>query len=129
MTAIGGPIQEVSIGGRLFPVAADADATRDLGGYTNTVSPNGDGKTARMLKEASPWSVEGLTLATDDAQADQEYLQAVANKMDWTNNITIKFVTGLVYQGKGTITDKIEFSSSKATASVKLGGPGQLTQQ
>jgi len=128
MTAIGGPIQEVTIDGRLFPVAADADTTRDLGGFTNEVSPNGDGS-ARLLKTRIPWSIEGLTLQCDDAQADQEFLQNVSNSNDWTNAITIKFASGLVYQGKGTITDKVEFSSSKATASVKLGGPGQLTQQ
>ena len=47
--AIGGSIESVSIGGRPFTVASDADATRDLGGYTSETRANGDGTTRDIL--------------------------------------------------------------------------------
>ena len=53
MAAVGGSIQEVALSGRVFGVAADAEAQRKLGGLENEVMPNGDGMTARLVK--TPW--------------------------------------------------------------------------
>jgi len=127
MAAVGGPIESVSIRGRLFPVAADADATRKLGGFENEVQPNGDGS-ARMVKSRIAWMVDGLSLAIDHDRADQEFLKEIADGKDWVP-ITVTYASGHTYQGKGTVSGEFGASSQNATAPVTLSGPGELTQQ
>jgi len=127
MPAVGGSIQAVSLRGRLLPVAADADGTRDIGGFANEVQSNGDGS-ARIVKTRKPWIIGGLTLEVDDDRADQEFLQEIADSNDYVS-ITIELVSGTVYMGEGTITDNIEFSTQNSTAGVTLSGPRNLEQQ
>jgi len=127
MAAVGGPIESVSIRGRLFPVAADADATRKLGGFENEVQPNGDGS-ARMVKSRIAWMVDGLSLAIDHDRADQEFLKEIADGKDWVP-ITVTYASGHTYQGKGTVSGEFGANSQNATAPVTLSGPGELTQQ
>jgi hypothetical protein len=127
MTAVGGSLESISIDGRLFPVTADADGNRNLGGFKNDLQPNGDG-TARLVKERINWSYDGITIEVDDARADQEFLQKTADSNDFVT-ITITHASQVTYQGKCTIVDEIAYSSNKSTAQIKLGGPGKLTQQ
>ena len=51
---IGGSIESVSVDNQLFAVAADADATMQLGGFNNEIQPNGDG-TSRIIKTRVAW--------------------------------------------------------------------------
>jgi hypothetical protein len=125
--AVGGSIESVSVDGRLFPVAADAAANRNLGGFKNEVQANGNG-TARLLKTRIPWLVEGLTLEVDDDRSDQEFLKKVADGKEFVD-ITFTFASGHTYQGSGQIVDEIVFDSSKATAEIKFSGPGDASQQ
>jgi len=125
--AIGGSIESVTLAGREFAVAADADASRDLGGFTKTIEPNGNG-TARTVMTRKPWKIEGLTLSTDDDRADQEFLQDIA---DNPNDVAIAITeaSGAVYQGVGSITDDLTKGTQNATTGVTLMGPGKLTKQ
>ena len=93
MAAIGGSIQEVSIGGRIFPVAADADATRKLGGFSNEIQPNGDGS-ARKVMTRQAWEIGGLTLSLDADRGDHEYLQSVADAKSYVD-ITVTEASGV----------------------------------
>ena len=128
MAAVGGSIQEVILAGRTFAVAADAEAQRKLGGWENEVQANGDGYTARLIKTRVPLSITGLTLEVDDSRGDNEFLQELANRLDfWPLSVT--FASGKTYQGSGQITDALETSSQNATAAVSLSGPGILTLQ
>lgn len=128
MAAVGGSIIAVSLKGRIFPVAADADAARSLGGYTNEVAPNGDGS-ARIIKTRTPWKVSGLTLECDDERGDQAFLQQdIADAQDFVT-CTVELAGGDVYQGRGTITEEIEYSTQNATAAVTLMGPQKLERQ
>lgn len=127
MAGIGGSIQSVSINGRLFPVAADADTTRKLGGFENEVQANGDG-TARTIKTRAPWALGGLQVEIDEDRADQQYLQDIADGSD-NVPIAITYVSGKTYQGTGTLTDEISFSNTSATATVNMMGTGKLTIQ
>lgn len=124
---IGGSIESVSIDNKLFAVAADADATMSLGGYSNEVQPNGD-RTARIIKTVVPWSISGLMLTVDDDAADQEFLQSIADGNVWVP-VTVRMASGVTYQGTGTVTDAVERSTQSATMSVSLSGIGALTQQ
>ena len=127
MTAVGGPVESVSIDGEYFTVAADADAGRELGGYTNENQSNGDG-TARLIKSRKPWQIDGLTLAIDDLLNHQEFLQNKADQLGYFP-INITFASGLVYGGTGQIVDELKFGNAGATVPVTLGGPQKLTQQ
>jgi hypothetical protein len=127
MTVIGGSIESVSIRGRLFAVAADADAKKKLGGFTVEVSANGDG-TARKIMTRVPWSIDGITLNMDDSLGDQEFIQGIADLKEYVD-ITMTLCSGVVLQALGTVTGDIEGSTMASTLAVNLGGPGKVTSQ
>ncbi len=127
MAAIGGSIESVTLDGRVFAVAADAEAQRKLGGFENEVQANGDG-TARLVKTRVPLSIDGLTIEVDDDRGDHEFLQALSDRNDFFP-IVITYPSGVSYQGTGQITGETQASSQAATAAVSLMGPGILTRQ
>lgn len=122
-----GPIQDVSINGRTFAVAEDADVSRNLGGRQNTLLRNGNG-TVRVQQNNVAWSLSGLQLAVDDDAGDHEFLQNIANSGNLVP-MNITYASGVVYGGQGTITDEMTYSSASGTASVTLSGQGQLAKQ
>lgn len=127
MTAVGGSIESVSVDGREFSVATDADGGRKLGGFENDVQANGN-RTARLIKTAVPNAINGLTLSVDDDNLDHEFLQERANgKLFFDFSIT--FVDGNTYAGQAQITGELAYSSQSATAAVNFMGPGELTIQ
>jgi len=126
MTA-GGSIIEVSLKGRIFPVAADAESNRKLGGWENEVESNGDGS-ARIIKTRVPLLLDGITLEIDDARGDQEYLQARAAESDFFP-IAITYASGDTYSGSAQITGEIQKGSKNTTAQITLSGPGDLRRQ
>lgn len=125
--AVGGSIESISIRGRLFPVASDAEATKKLGGFENEVQSNGDGG-ARLVKTRIPWGIDGVQVEISDARADAEFLQEIADGFDWVP-ITITLASGVTYQAKGTVAGEVGSSTQNATASITLSGPGTLSQQ
>jgi len=127
MSAIGGSIESVSLDGRLFAVAADAESQRKLGGFENEVAANGDGG-ARIIKTRVPLNIEGLTVEVDDSREDQEYLQELADSNDFFP-LVITYASGESYQGSAQITGENPTSSQAATAAISLMGPGKLTKQ
>lgn len=127
MPAVGGSIQSISIRGRLFPVASDAEANKKLGGFENEVQANGDG-TARLVKTRVPWMIDGLQIEINDDRGDHEFLQEIADALDFVS-ITMELASGTIYEGTGTITDEVQASSQNATATIKVGGPGTLSAQ
>lgn len=127
MAAVGGSIESVSINGRTFAVASDAEANRKLGGFENEVQANGNG-TARLVKTRVPWSLDGLQVEVDDSRGDAEFLQEISDGNVFVP-IAITFASGMTYQAEGTITGELQTSSQNATASVSLGGPGNMTSQ
>lgn len=127
MPAIGGSIESITINGRNFGVAADADTQRKLGGFENDVQANGDGST-RTIKTRVPWSLEGSTINIDDDNGDQEFLQQLADS-NTDFPVAITFVSGVVYQGTGQITGELTYSNANSTATIGLMGSQQLTKQ
>jgi hypothetical protein len=127
MATVGGSIQEVSVDGRNFAVAADADVTVKLGGFANEVQANGNG-TVRVLATNEPWSVSGLQVEIDNNRADHDFLQEKADSHALVT-FSITYADGNTRQGKGTITGGIEGSSSSATAALSLMGEGKLELQ
>ena len=127
MPAVGGSVESVTINGRLYAVAADAEGQRKLGGKENEVQPNGNG-TARLVQVPVTWSVEGLTLEVDDSRGDDEELQAQSNRPDFFP-IAFTFASGIVYSGTGQMTGDGSTSSMATTKAVNFSGPGKLTPQ
>ncbi len=127
MAAVGGSIESVTLNGRPFAVAADAEAQRKLGGWENAVEANGNG-TGRLIKTRVPMSISGLTVEIDDSRGDHEFLQDLANLNDFFP-LAITYASGRTYQGVGQIVDELQVSSQNATAQLSLAGPGNLTPQ
>lgn len=123
----GGSIESVTIGGRTFAAAADADVGRKLGGFENEFQPNGDG-TARDIMTRVNWMLSGLTLVISDINGDQEFLQDIADTPGSTP-ITATYPDGSIYQGSGKPVGEVVFNNQSQTASLDLGGPGKLTRQ
>ena len=123
----GGSMESVSLDGRQFAVAADADSQRKVGGFENEVQSNGDG-TARLIKNRVPWGASDLTLDIDDDGGDHEFLQELANRNGFFP-ITATYASGAIWQGSGQIVGEVQVSSTNATASVGLQGAGEMTLQ
>ena len=125
--AVGGSVISVTLAGRLFAVAGDADSNRKLGGWENEVQPNGDG-TARIIKKRVALMLDNLMLSIDDAKGDQEFLKSLQAKHDFFP-VIIEYASGAIYQGTAIITDEVQTGSNATTCSIKLEGPGGLTKQ
>jgi len=125
--AIGGSIESISVKSRNFPVAADADSNRDLGGFTNEVQANGDGS-ARQVKTRKPWKLEGIQLEIDNVKEDLEFLQGVSDAQDWVP-ILVTYVDGTSYQGRGTLNGDVMAASQNATSTLEFSGPDKLKKQ
>ena len=127
MSAIGGSIEAITLDGRNFPVAADAESQRKIGGFENEVLSNGDG-TARLIKTRVPLSLDGLTVEVDDGRGDDEFLQELSDRTEFFP-ISITYASGKTYQGTAQIVGEKQTSSQNATAAISLAGPGILTPQ
>lgn len=127
MSAVGGSIEAVSLDGREYPVAADADSNRDLGGFNNEIQMNGNGS-AREIKTRVPSGFDGLSLEIDDDQGDLEALQDFANRPG-LKPVIVTYVSGISYQGVCQIVGEIKASSQTTTAPIALMGQFKLTKQ
>lgn len=128
MGAVGGSAESISIKGRLFPVAADADISVDLGGFSSEHQANGDGS-ARDIMTRKVWMLEGIAIEIDHDRGDLEFLQECADDSGAVFPITITFSNQVTYQGRGKPTGELKASTQSATATVTLSGPGKLEQQ
>ena len=127
MAAVGGSLESITIDGREFPVAADVEAQRKLGGFENELLANGNG-TSRLIKTRVPWSLEGVVVEVDDGRGDHEFLQAAADSFDLFP-VALTYSSGFTYQGTGQIVAEMQASSQNASAAVSLMGTGVLTRQ
>lgn len=127
MAATGGSLESITIAGREFPVAADADVARKLGGKENAVAQNGNG-TGRILQTIVAPAFNGLVVEIDDARGDQEFIQDVADSAEFVP-VFASYLNGEVYQGQGTIAGELVFNNQTATASFNVEGTGKFTRQ
>lgn len=130
--SIGGSIEAVSLAGRNFSVAADADVSRKLGGFEQTFEPNGD-STGRFIRTRVGWALSGLVIDVNDLRGDHEYLQELQRgehaDADGCIAISVTYVSQAVYSGRGNVVDAAEYASMASTSSLSLMGPGELTKQ
>ncbi len=127
MSATGGSAEAISIGGREFPITADADINRKLGGFENEAQPNGNG-TARIIKTRIVPSLTGIVVECDDDRGDHEYLQGIADGKDFVAT-AITYASGITYQGNATITGELQQANQGATCAFDMMGEGKFTKQ
>lgn len=127
MSATGGSVEAISIGGREFPVTADADVNRKLGGFESEVQPNGNG-TGRIILTRVAAALTGLVVECDDDRGDHEYLQSIADGKEFVAT-AITYASGKTYQGSATIVGELQQSSQSATAAFDMMGEGKFTPQ
>ena len=113
MAAVGGSIESVTLAGREFAVAADAESQRKLGGFENEVQANGGG-TARLIKTRVPLAIDGVVLEIDDSRGDAEFLQDLSNSPDFFA-LGITYASGITYQGTAQLVGETQASSLNAT--------------
>lgn len=123
-----GSIVEVSVDGRSFKAAADADGSTKFGGYENEYMPNGDGETGRLKQMRVGWSFTGVSMAIDDANGDLEFLETVKAQGRFVP-IKAVYADGTVRSGRGNITGELAVSSMNGTADVSFEGPGTFAIQ
>ena len=124
---VGGSIESVTLAGRIFPVASDAESDRKLGGFENEFMSNGDGS-GRIIKTRVGWTIGTVALEVNDDREDQEFLQDLIDSPDYFP-VAITYVTGITYQGQGTITGELNTASKETKTEVTLQGPGKLSKQ
>lgn len=127
MPAVGGSIESLTLDGREFAVAADAEAQRKLGGFENEVMANGNG-TARIIKTRIPLALDGVVVEIDDSRGDHEFLQDLSDSNEFVA-LSITYASGITYQGTAQVVGETQASSQSATAPISLMGPGKLVQQ
>lgn len=127
MTAIASDIESVTLNGRLFAVPSDITVSRKIGGFENTVLPNGDG-TARLKKMRAVPGWEGLAVQVDDTRGDQEFLQELANLSEFWP-LAMTYGSGAIWQGSVQIVEAIQYDNQETTATLAVQGEGTLTQQ
>lgn len=127
MAAVGGSLESLTLDGRNFSVAADAEAQRKLGGFELEIMANGDG-TARLIKTRVPLALDGVTINVDDGRGDHEFVNELTKRNDFFP-IAITYASGVTYQGLAQLTGELQASSQNATMPVTLMGPGELTKQ
>ena len=120
---VSGSIVRVTLDGREFPVAYDAESDRSLGGYNNEVEMNGN-RTARLIKKMTAAKLSGIGIVIDDARADQEYIQKLADKKGFFG-VEVEYVNGSIYGGQLQIIGEINVGSMKGTAELEFSG-GEL---
>lgn len=125
MAGIGGPIKRVNFDGRNYVAVGDGESQRDLGGQTNTFSPNGDGKTGVWLQSPRGWKMENVVLRIDDAQGDQKALQDAQNSGE-DKKVVFYFAGNSAFGGEGNIEGEIKWANSNTSATVTFAGPEQL---
>ena len=127
MTAIGGSIESITIAGREFAVAADADTGRKLGGTENTIEMNGNG-TGRIIKTPIPSGLTGLVVSCDDSRGDQEFLEDIKNGNNFVP-VAPTYASGITYQGVAIITGELVFNNQSSTMAFDMQGAGKFTKQ
>lgn len=127
MSFVGGPIESISIAGRIFSPTGDADVNVKLGGKENEVQMNGNG-TGRVIQTPVASMLGGLAVAIDPDNGDLEFLQEVADA-GVEVPVTPTFADGSVYSGKMIITGELQMSTQNASAPFDLTGSRPLVKQ
>jgi len=135
MAAIGGSVQDISIGGQLFACTGDGDANVDPGGDSLEAQPNGDGATGRLIVTKKNWKLDSIMVSLDESVGDLDAVQAMADRNhpavgdDGQVDITATFADGTTREGRGQVVGDIQRSTMNATASLSLQGFGKFRQQ
>lgn len=123
MSTVGGPFESHTLNGRRFVCDAEDDAQIQLQGLSNEVKQNGDGS-MRLLKGRVNGSLEGINVAYDPTNGDDDFLVEAKNKSEFINYSGTE-ADGTVWTGKVQITGDLKFSTKNRTVGLTLTGTFQ----
>lgn len=118
--ALGGSIRRLSVKGRNFSVVGDADANMVLGGFTNTITANGDG-TTQISQKRVPGALTDVEISLDNVRGDLEFLQDLANNGE-VFPLYVEYSDGTAYSARVQIEGDLSRSSMDAKATVGFKG-------
>ncbi|HAV1412731.1 hypothetical protein P3521_03770 [Vibrio parahaemolyticus] len=118
--SVWGSIRRIALDGRDFPVAADGESDRNLGGYENEVEMNGD-SSVRLIKKVVSAAIDSIPIAIDDSRNDQEYLKDLES-LSGLFGCEVEYASGAIYGGQVQIVGGIKVGSMKGTAEISLNG-------
>lgn len=116
-----GPIRDVSIDGRNFPVDGENAVNFAQSGYTNENKQNGDGVTSRLVKSVKAGRANSVPLIMDNDRDDEQFIQDV---MDKNGYVPILFtdVNGVAWSSSGQIVEDPETDFKEGIKEVNLSG-------
>lgn len=123
--AVGGPIKYANLGGRHFRVGGDNEVKLSLGGWTNEVSPCGDGG-GIIVKSPKPGQANSIPLVIDDDRGDEAFIQELMNSHDWIK-ASFTDINDHVYSGDVAIVGDGE--TNKKTMIKEIDLKGTIVQQ
>lgn len=80
--AVGGPIKSVNLEGRAFNVEGENEVELFSGGWTNEVTPNGNG-TGRIIKSPKTGEANKLSIIIEDDRNDEDFIKELRNRHGW----------------------------------------------
>ena len=124
MSGIAGSLISISFNGERFSIAADAEASIDLGGTGKDVLINGDG-TKRNNRPRKRWSITGISVAIESPARFQRLQEIQSQEDDVT--VELEAATEDVFAGEGTIVgDELRLSTGSSTVDIECAGGGVL---
>lgn len=111
-------------GSRTYKAKGGEAYNLDLGGRTKERRMNGDG-TGHPVATAKPWMLENVQLEVAGTTDGIEFLQDVQNETP-DAIITITFLDGRTYKGKGSIEGDLKEDTYEGYCSVNFAGSGIL---
>jgi len=116
-----GPLENINIKARTFPVDGEANAVLKLSGYTNEVKPNGEPGSDRIIKSRKSGRLGTIPIVIDDDRGDMEFLQEIMDSNDFVPFYTTT-VAGIVWEGNVQITGDPEQGTKEGVMEIEIMG-------
>lgn len=116
-----GPLENININNRLFPVDGEANAVYKLSGYTNEVKSNGELGSNRIVKSRKTGKLGTVPIVIDDDRGDMEFLQEIMDSNDFVPFYTTT-AAGVVLEGSVQITGDPEQGTKEGVMEIELMG-------
>jgi hypothetical protein len=117
---ISGPIESITIAGRIFPVDGEDAGNVILSGFKNEVKFNGNG-TKRLIRSRASGCIKNLNVQITHENKDLEFLRDNQSTADFFP-VSITYCDGTIYSGSMQFVDDITEDTQQGTASISLEG-------
>jgi hypothetical protein len=116
----GGTPLGLTVNGKTFDIAADANPTVMTGGFENEAAITGNGN-LHVNRNRKLAGFEGLDISIDPSRGDFEYLQQLADNGEPVN-VVLTLASGKSYGGFLSVDSTLEYAGGDGTASLSMHG-------